>query len=71
MCGIFAILKPDSRIRADAVDRAPSSLRHRGPDDRQIWRDEAADIGLGHARLSIQNLSEASVSRWPVPVAAS
>lgn len=34
-------------------------LRHRGPDDSDIWLHEEAGIGLGHRRLSILDLSAA------------
>ena len=41
-----------SRVR-DMV----ASIRYRGPDDSGIWCDERIGIGLGHARLSILDLS--------------
>ena len=34
-------------------------LRHRGPDDGDVWLHEEAGIGLGHRRLSILDLSAA------------
>ncbi len=34
-------------------------LRHRGPDDSDVWLHEEAGIGLGHRRLSILDLSAA------------
>lgn len=34
------------------------ALRHRGPDDGDLWYDSAAGIGLGHRRLSVIDLSE-------------
>ncbi|TMK18679.1 MAG: asparagine synthase (glutamine-hydrolyzing), partial [Actinobacteria bacterium] len=33
------------------------TLRHRGPDDGDLWLDERAGIALGHRRLSIVDLS--------------
>jgi asparagine synthase (glutamine-hydrolysing) len=36
-----------------------NTLRHRGPDDSDVWLDQKAGIGLGHQRLSILDLSPA------------
>ncbi len=33
------------------------AIRYRGPDDFGIWRDERLGVGLGHARLSVLDLS--------------
>jgi asparagine synthetase B (glutamine-hydrolysing) len=34
-----------------------SAIRYRGPDDSGVWSDHAAGLALGHARLSILDLS--------------
>lgn len=52
MCGIFGIVSPN--ISKSALEKATSTLRHRGPDDAGYFLGE--DIGLGHRRLSIIDL---------------
>jgi asparagine synthase (glutamine-hydrolysing) len=58
MCGIAGIValreSADGPRRDQVVDMA-GALRHRGPDEFGIYRDERA--GLAHARLSIIDLS--------------
>jgi asparagine synthase (glutamine-hydrolysing) len=44
------------RISEDALDRATSLLRHRGPDGRGRWVSADGRIALGHTRLSIIDL---------------
>jgi asparagine synthase (glutamine-hydrolysing) len=34
-------------------------LRHRGPDDEDVWIDESGHVGFGHRRLAIIDLSPA------------
>ena len=36
-----------------------AALHHRGPDAQDVWIDAEAGVGLGHARLSIVDLSAA------------
>jgi asparagine synthase (glutamine-hydrolysing) len=56
MCGIYGIFDPakplDDAIRAWA-ERAQTSLRHRGPDDRGCEELLQSHCLLGHTRLSI------------------
>jgi len=40
-----------------SVRNMVASIRYRGPDDSGVWCDERVGIGLGHARLSILDLS--------------
>ncbi|MDA8018493.1 MAG: asparagine synthase (glutamine-hydrolyzing) [Thermoanaerobaculia bacterium] len=56
MCGIAGIVgrPPEDPT---CIDRMVDILRHRGPDDRGVWRSGNAHIG--HRRLSILDLSEA------------
>ena len=63
MCGIAGFLDPkrrsgDNELRALAASMA-GALRHRGPDAEGVWVDADAGIALGHARLSIIDLSAA------------
>jgi asparagine synthase (glutamine-hydrolysing) len=59
MCGICGIIYRDPRRQPDidVLRRMTDSLRHRGPDDegRQVW----GQVGFGHRRLAILDLSPA------------
>ena len=55
MCGIFGAVFVKTPVD---VDRALARLHHRGPDHQASFRDEHAV--LGHARLSILDLSAAA-----------
>lgn len=58
MCGIAGILNFDGGpITRAAVEDMVRSIAHRGPDDTGVWTE--GPIGLGHARLSIIDLSPA------------
>lgn len=60
MCGICGTLNysKDHRIDAGVLKRMISMIRHRGPDEFGIYVDDS--IGLGHARLSIIDLTSGS-----------
>lgn len=56
MCGVAGIYSGDRRLaREDTVRAMVAALHHRGPDDSGILI--APGIALGHARLSIRDLS--------------
>ncbi|MDJ0927439.1 MAG: asparagine synthase (glutamine-hydrolyzing) [Gammaproteobacteria bacterium] len=59
MCGIVACLSFDrtASVDVETVRRMTDTLVHRGPDDQGVWTD--GPVGLGHRRLSIQDLSAA------------
>lgn len=62
MCGIAGIWWSDGKRQDEAEAMASAmaaGLHHRGPDARGVWADGAAGIALGHARLSILDLSPA------------
>jgi asparagine synthase (glutamine-hydrolysing) len=62
MCGIVGILARNSRIPPAVLEQATRSLAHRGPDDSGavLLKDtqlEPLEIGFGHRRLAILDLS--------------
>lgn len=58
MCGIAGLLSSDQSLSAeDVVQSMISAIRYRGPDDAGVWSDKRAGSTLGHARLSILDLS--------------
>lgn len=62
MCGIAGIWWPEGQRQGEAESVASAMaerLYHRGPDARGVWADGVAGIALGHARLSILDLSPA------------
>lgn len=57
MCGLVGILKKSQLAERSILSHMVNVLKHRGPDDHGIWCE--SNIGLGHARLSIHDLSPA------------
>ena len=57
MCGIVAMFSQHGSVTADSLQRATRSLRHRGPDGQRYWIAPDCRVGLGHARLSIIDLT--------------
>ena len=59
MCGICGIIKLDgTNVDQASLDLLTDSLSHRGPDGRGVYID--GSVGLGHRRLKVLDLSEAS-----------
>ncbi len=54
MCGILGF---SGKCAPGALSTGLNAIAHRGPDDSGVFVDVAARIGLGHARLSIVDLS--------------
>ena len=63
MCGIVAVSSPGGL--AIPVGLALAAIRHRGPDDSGIYASTTRDCHLGHARLSIVDLSPAGHQPMP------
>ena len=57
MCGIVAMFSRRDAIPSPVVERATKSLYHRGPDGQRHWISPDRRVALGHARLSIIDLS--------------
>ncbi|KJS66626.1 MAG: hypothetical protein JL50_11330 [Peptococcaceae bacterium BICA1-7] len=58
MCGIAGIcnVTENQPVSRNAIERMTQIIKHRGPDDYGIFCDR--NVGLGHRRLSIVDLSE-------------
>jgi len=56
MCGIIGI---SGLVNDVELQKGVELLSHRGPDDSGTFIDQECGIGLGHTRLSIQDLSSA------------
>lgn len=57
MCGITGIYSPGTKIDQFILSAMTKTLYHRGPDDLDTYIDTTNDVGLGHTRLSIIDLS--------------
>ena len=59
MCGIAGVFEYAGRGRMDraVVEEMTALLRHRGPDDGGTYFSPEGDLGLGHRRLSIIDLT--------------
>jgi asparagine synthase (glutamine-hydrolysing) len=57
MCGIVALFSRREPISEVALQRATQRLYHRGPDGQRHWIAPDRRVGLGHARLSIIDLT--------------
>src|SRR3954453_5031296 len=57
MCGIVAVFSRSAPVDPSTLARATRALHHRGPDGQRQWISEDGRVGLGHARLSIIDLT--------------
>ncbi|WNJ19272.1 asparagine synthase (glutamine-hydrolyzing) [Pontibacter sp. G13] len=57
MCGIAGIISLPNQGSALPIEVMVQAMHHRGPDFQDHWKGEG--VALGHARLSILDLSEA------------
>ena len=59
MCGIAGMMSYRGSDLSRIVSRMAERIRYRGPDHSGVWCDPSAGLALGHARLSILDLSPA------------
>lgn len=58
MCGLVGFAcSPSFILQEESLRTALANIRHRGPDDVGVFMDAEKGIGIGHARLSILELS--------------
>ncbi len=57
MCGIVGFCSCTKKVDKAILTSMRDALTHRGPDDAGIYVDEENNVGLGHSRLSILDLS--------------
>ena len=57
MCGIVAIVNNQKEISKDLLANAIDELIPRGPDEQSTWFADNRRVALGHARLSIIDLT--------------
>src|SRR5262245_14818815 len=57
MCGIVAMFSEREPVTEERLLRATRRLSHRGPDAQHCWIAPHRRVGLGHARLSIIDLT--------------
>ena len=65
MCGITGIWDFKDKISPQILEKMTDALNHRGPDDSGIFIDVKNNIGFGHRRLSIIDLSPAGHQPMP------
>ena len=59
MCGIAGImLFSQSQVSLPSLEKMTNVIAHRGPDGYGHWLSNNGNVGLGHRRLSIIDLSE-------------
>ncbi len=61
MCGIAGFIDNNRNYNLESVlNNMIESIKHRGPDNLGKWIDQKKNISVGHARLSIRDLSDRS-----------
>jgi asparagine synthase (glutamine-hydrolysing) len=58
MCGIAGIYQFNSKVSIEELKSMTDTIIHRGPDGEGHWVSSGENVGFGHRRLSIIDLSE-------------
>ena len=60
MCGITGFIDFTNQSTRQTASKMADTMAHRGPDGQQEFFEQANDfqIGLGHRRLSVNDLSQ-------------
>src|SRR5215470_3988355 len=58
MCGIAGIVNQNNKIDRESLKLMTRAIAHRGPDGEGIWINDTGNVGLGHRRLAIIDLSD-------------
>lgn len=58
MCGIAGIVSFEGNVQWEHLKKMTDAIIHRGPDGEGFWTNQKGNIGLGHRRLSIIDLTE-------------
>lgn len=60
MCGIAGYLRPQGLLAPDVLAAMHAAIRHRGPDGCGAWTQPDSGVAFTHARLKVQDLTEAA-----------
>lgn len=58
MCGIAGVVSPDKTLSRAVLHQMTNSISHRGPDGEGHWVHSNGQIGFGHRRLAVLDLSD-------------
>jgi asparagine synthase (glutamine-hydrolysing) len=58
MCGIAGKILYNGQVTIEHIAKMTNALQHRGPDGEDVYISKNHNVGLGHRRLSIIDLSE-------------
>ncbi len=60
MCGIAGYIRPKGLLDSAVLQRMLDEVSHRGPDGTGSWTDPSHGLALAHARLKVQDLTDAA-----------